>query len=389
MHSRLDYAEVGKRLRCARETKGITQAAAADTIGIARTTLVAIEQGRRAWRPAEIQRLAATYGTTANELLRDEAIHVHLAPRFRKLRGSDDRESEAAVRLLVDLVRAEVELENLLGIRRTANYPPRRAILPGDVRLQAENDAGELRQWLGLGQAPVRDVIGLLELDLGVRIYIRPIDSRISGLFACDADVGACMLLNAKHPPARRAQTAIHELGHFVSARDVPVVHYRRQRGTSREERYADAFARAFLTPSRAVRERFRTLTAESGILTRRSVILLSHAFGVSREAMVRRLEDLRLVERGAWDAFQATGRITQEHVQEVLGDLDRSVAQAPEGRGPTTLRLAALASEVHRKELLSEGQLANLLRLGRPELRQLLDDEAIGVDARARTSSG
>lgn len=367
----------------------MTQAAAAVAIGVARTTLVAIEQGRRAWRPAEIQRLAATYGTTANDLLRDEAVHVRLAPRFRKLRGSDAGEAEAAVRLLADLVRAEVELEDLLGIRRTVNYPPGRTILPGDVRLQAENDAVELRQWLGLGKAPVRDVIGLLELDLGVRVYIRPIDSRISGLFAYDADVGACMLLNAKHPPARRVQTAVHELGHLVSARDVPVVHYRRQRGTSREERYADAFARAFLTPSRAVRERFQALTAESGILTRRSVIRLSHAFGVSREAMVRRLEDLRLVEQGAWDLFQTTGGITQEHVREALGDLDRSDPQIPEGHGPTTLRLAALASEAYRKEFLSEGQLANLLRLGRLELRELLDDEAIGVDAGACSSSG
>ncbi len=388
MHSQSDYAEVGRRLRSAREAKGITQAAAADAIGVARTTLVAIEQGRRAWRPAEIQRLAATYGTTANELLRDEAVHVHLVPRFRRLRGADTGEADVAVRLLVDLVRAEVELENLLGIQRTVNYPPRRAILPGDVRLQAEHHALELRQWLGLGQAPIRDVISLLELDLGVRAYIRPIESRISGLFAYDADVGACMLLNANHPPARRAQTAVHELGHFVSARDVPVVQYRHQRGTSREERYADAFARAFLTPERAVRERFRALTAESGILTRRSVILMSHAFGVSREALVRRLEDLRLVARGAWDLFQTTGRITQEHVQEALGDLDQSEAQGPEGRGPTTLRLAALASEVYRKELLSEGQLASLLRLGRPELRQLLDDEAIGVHAGACSSS-
>ena len=335
MHGHVDCAEVGRRLRCAREAKGITQAAAAGAIGVARTTLVAIEQGRRAWRPAEIQRLAATYGTTANDMLRDEAVHVRLAPRFRKLRGSNAGEAEAAVRLLADLVRAEVELENLLGIRRIANYPPGRAILPG----RRSASSGRTMPWssgngLGLGQAPVRDVIGLLELDLGVRVYIRPIDSRISGLFAYDADVGACMLLNAKHPPARRVQTAVHELGHLVSARDVPVVHYRRQRGTSREERYADAFARAFLTPSRAVRERFQALTAESGILTRRSVIRLSHAFGVSREAMVRRLEDLRLVEQGAWDLFQTTGGITQEHVREALGDLDRSDPQMPEGHG-------------------------------------------------------
>lgn len=386
--SKAECAEIGRRLRCAREAKGITQAAAASAIGVARTTLVAIEQGRRTWRPSEIQRLAATYGTTANELLRDEAVHVNLAPRFRKLSGSGSDQAESAARLLADLVRAEVELENLLGIRRTLNYPAERAILPGDVQRQAETDASEFRQWLGLRQAPVRDVLSLLELDLGVRVYVRPIDSRISGLFAYDATVGACVLLNAKHPPARRARTAIHELAHLLSARHAPVVHYRHSRGTSREERYANAFARAFLTPRRAVAERLQALTAGSGTLTRRTVILLSHAFGVSLEAIVRRLEDLQLVHRGSWDWFQANGRITQEHVREVLGGLDQPEAQAPEAHGTTTLRLTALASEVYRKELLSEGQMASLLRLGRRELRQLLAHEAFGVDAGTPKSS-
>lgn len=66
------------------------------------------------------------------------------------------------------------------------------------------------------------------------------------------------------------------------------------------------------------------------------------------------------------------------------LGDLDQSEAQTSGARGATDLRLTALASEVHRKELLSEGQLASLLRLGRRELRQLLVHEACGVDAGA-----
>ena len=50
-------------------------------------------------------------------------------------------------------IKAEAELEGLLGIRRTRNYPPERPILPGDVRAQAEQNATELRQWLGLGLA--------------------------------------------------------------------------------------------------------------------------------------------------------------------------------------------------------------------------------------------
>ena len=201
----IDTAEVGARLRGAREAAGLTQTDAAADLRVARTTLVAMEQGRRRVRTEELQHLARLYGTSVNAVLRREAVHVDLVPRFRKLSTANDESAEQAARLLTDLVRAEVELENLLGVTRTRNYPPARPLLPGDVRLQAENDAIELRQWLGLGLAPVRDVISLLELDLGVRVHVRRLDSQVSGLFAYDDDVGACILLNASHPRDRQA----------------------------------------------------------------------------------------------------------------------------------------------------------------------------------------
>ena len=278
---------------------------------------------------------------------------------------------------MTDLVRAEVELENLLGVTRTRNYPPARPLLRGDVRLQAENDATELRQWLGLGLAPIRDVMSLLELDLGVRLYVRPLDSRVSGLFAYDDGVGACILLNARHPRERQARTGVHELGHLTSRRQTPDVCRFDRQDDSREERYANAFGRAFLTPARTVAARFQDLTAGAPRFTPRHVILLAHAFGVSREAMVRRLEELDLVKRGTWDWFEANGRITDEQAREVLGE---SAAPGSRDAGrPVSFRLGLLAAEAHRQELLSEGQLARLLRLDRVELREVLD--AANVD--------
>ena len=167
----VDAVDVGARLRGAREATGLTQTDAAAELRVARTTLVAMEQGRRRVRTEELQHLARLYGTSVNAVLRREAVHVDLVPRFRKLSTANDESAERAARLMTDLVRAEVELENLLGVTRTRNHPLTRPLLPGDVRLQAENDATELRQWLGLGLAPVRDVMSLLELDLGVRLY--------------------------------------------------------------------------------------------------------------------------------------------------------------------------------------------------------------------------
>lgn len=228
----IDAVDVGTRLRGAREAAGLTQTDAAADLRVARTTLVAMEQGRRRVRTDELQHLARLYGTSVNAVLRREAVHVDLVPRFRKL--------------------------------STAN-----------------------------------DVMSLLELDLGVRLYVRPLDSRVSGLFAYDDGVGACILLNAGHPRERQAQTGVHELGHLTSRRQTPDVCRLDRQDDSREERYANAFGRPFLTPARTVAARFQDLTAGAPRFTRRHVILLAHAFGVSREAMVRRLEELDLVKRG------------------------------------------------------------------------------------------
>ena len=45
------------------------------------------------------------------------------------------------------------------------------------------------------------------------------------------------------------------------------------------------------------------------------------------------------------------------------------------------SLRLGLLAAEAQRRELLSEGQLARLLRLDRVELREILDAADIDGD--------
>ena len=86
----LSPAQVGERLRIARDNEDVTQADAADAIGVARTTLVAIEKGQRRIRLSEIQKLALLYKTSINALLREEAIHVDLTPRFRSLGETSD-----------------------------------------------------------------------------------------------------------------------------------------------------------------------------------------------------------------------------------------------------------------------------------------------------------
>src|SRR5664279_2038807 len=87
----LSAQEIGRRLRLARENAGIRQDDAAQVIGMSRPTLVSIEKGTRRIRIQEIQSLAHHYGVSVNALLRREAVHTDLIPRFRRLRETEDK----------------------------------------------------------------------------------------------------------------------------------------------------------------------------------------------------------------------------------------------------------------------------------------------------------
>jgi Zn-dependent peptidase ImmA (M78 family)/transcriptional regulator with XRE-family HTH domain len=383
--SRLDdieSRELGERLRSARSQAGLTQEQAASSLGLARTTLVAIEQGQRRARADELLEFSRLYGASVGHLLRPSAPRTDLVAQFRRLmssrsdRGAGEEARAEAVRLLNRLAGASVELERLLGVPAPVLGLPELPIVAGDVVQQAEDAALSVRHRLGIGLAPIEDVVSLLELELGVRVFIAPLSSHISGLAAYDPVVGACILLNRKHPRERRAMSAAHETGHIVSTRRTPDVNEEGEQPDTREERFAVAFGIAFLMPAAAVRHRFREICAGEGRFSARHLVLLARAFHVSPEAMCRRLEGLGLLPPHTWETLRHRG-FSGETVRQVIGDaVSEEGAVAPP-------RLSLLAAEAFFRGLLSEGQLCDMLQMDHVEVRDLLDAlDAEGADA-------
>ena len=373
----LSAQEIGRRLRLARENAGIRQDDAAQFIDMSRPTLVSIEKGARSVRIQELQVLARHYGVSVNTLLRREAVHTDLVPRFRRLRKTEDKQKAEAIQLFNDLIKANVELENILGIERRRNYPPDRGINEGNVLTLAENHAQELRNWLGLGPGPIVDIFSIIELGLGIRLYQRRLSSksRVAGLFTYDDTVGACILLNANHPLPRRIQSAAHELGHFYGTRYTPEILEEDERFLSRDERYANAFGRALLTPAESFKESFRQLKEITGKTTRRLIILLSQQYNISRQACVLRLEELGIAKKGTWDWFEKNGSITEAHVREVLGEMAyRPDPAKTDADRPISHRMSLMVHAAWKRDLMSEGQLTELLKVGRVELRNIID---------------
>lgn len=364
----MESRELGERLRAARSRAGLTQSHAADRLGLARTTLVAIEKGQRPVKPEEVRSITNLYDVSVNTLLRPSAVHVELVPHFRSLKGAKEDAVADATRLLNDLAAAEVELEHLLGKPLNPSYPSERPILTGDVKEQAEEAAMEFRHRLGIGLAPVNDMVSLLELEIGIRVFVRPLgDSRISGLFAYHDRIGACILINQNHPRERRALTGAHELGHFASNRREPDVFIEDGKENSKEERFATAFGLAFLMPAILVRKRFHEFVSEKNLFSPRHLIFMAHALQVSSEAMCRRLEDMNLLSRGKWESLKDRGFSGDIQLQ-VLGDKPRGeVSVFPP-------RIQFLATEAHERGLVTEGQLAGMLKMNRVEIREMLD---------------
>jgi Zn-dependent peptidase ImmA (M78 family) len=282
---------------------------------------------------------------------------------------------EHAAKVLNALVCTEVELENVLGVKRSFFTVPEYPILPGNTAIQAEQDALNLRFALGFGDISGLDLLKIVDMQLGIRIYYRQLHSSISGLFAFDESVGACMLLNSSHPFVRQNHTAAHELGHYVSSRSQPEALVENALSETRSERYAGCFARGFLMPKDLVKRAFLSLTAGQSHFTRRHVILLADIFQVSREAVVRRLEELSIIKKGTWDWFLINGGITDDQAKNVLQTETNAISEENSTKNLVPERLKLLIRESAKRDLYSEGQLARMLWLDRQSVRALLDD--------------
>jgi Zn-dependent peptidase ImmA (M78 family) len=202
---------------------------------------------------------------------------------------------------------------------------------------------------------------------MGVRVFLRRIPSSISGVFAYEDKVGACVLLNAAHPIDRRRFTLAHEVAHLVTSRRETDVCYLEDGSRPPAERFADLFAAAFLMPGATIRRRFGEITGNAGRFTPRDLILMAYAFRVSTEAMCRRLEQLGLLLRGAYEGLRKKG-LSMEAIRLVLGE--------PESEARVTVppRLASLVAGAYARGELSEGQVADMLAVDRIEAREILD---------------
>ena len=235
---------LGARLRAAREARGLTQAQAAAELKVSRPLLIAMEKGSRDLQPQELVSLARLYDKPVSELLRPTPPPIAIGARFRAALASAPETDD----LPALITRLEELADNYLDLLRRADaeppgrYPPVRTIDHIDPFQEPTSLATEERNRLGIGDGPVARLRELLEVEVGLRVFIEPLPSRVAAWFVYFEPVGGRIALNANHPAERRRWTLAHEYAHFLVSRDraeVTLVSHRRQ--IPETERFADA----------------------------------------------------------------------------------------------------------------------------------------------------
>lgn len=369
----LDLRKLGQELKRARKQSGLTQEDAAELVHVARTTITAIEKGERKIRADELVELARAYGRQVSDFLRSRStLESFQAVQFRgptSQKEEHQEEIEISVSRFEDLCSNYLELEQITGIKSIRHYATEYRRKGLNLELEAEGLAQAERNRLGLGDAPLLLIRDILEQDVGIKIFYLPLQpGNLSGIYYYSEDLGGCIAVNSNHEEDRCRWTLCHDWCHFIADRYEPTVliedGYLRQPAS---ERFADLFAKYFLMPTSTITQRFNEIYSQQNAMTLRGLCILAHRFGVSVEALTRRLEDLRLMKAGAWQRLLDRGVKIRE-TQKELG------LQPVEGRRDVfPIQYREMAFVAYETGKISEGQFANFLQLNQIASRQLV----------------
>jgi Zn-dependent peptidase ImmA (M78 family)/DNA-binding XRE family transcriptional regulator len=371
----IDLVGLSERLTAARRAANITQEEAATSLEMSRPTFIAIEKGTRRPKPDELVKLAELYRLPLNKLLREDAQSAPLRPHLRSVLDNNvgaQQGLDEAVEMLSSYIDDYLYLEKILEIKWAVQFPPPVRVPSGPIERFAEHCAQEERTRLNVGShQPIYTLRKILE-EAGLHIFFEKLDSKLAGLYVFAPQLGYCILINQLHPRERRRWTIAHEHAHFLLDRDRPGVDFLKPTSRKPEnERFADAFAAAFLMPEAGVRRRFYEEVERTGDFRVGDFLRMADYFGVSAMAMALRLEAIGLIPKGSWD------QISESRVQirdmkneagiESRGD-DDSVDHYPQ-------RYKLLAVQAFNDGKITEGQLAKFLRCSRIEAREIVDE--------------
>lgn len=270
----------GSRLALARKLNGMSQTALAKEVGVTPRAISKYEKESEGLSSATLATIASVLGFSTSFFSLGEIetpVPAAVSFRARTKMSAKNRDQALAVGALgitlSDWMDSEYVLPKL-DVPDLEGYDP-------------EGAARAVREVWGLGEGPIPNVIAVLEAH-GVRVFsITEASQKIDAYSFWDEDRNRpFVFLTTSKSGERRRMDASHELGHLVMHRKVDLDHL----GTRDVEKEADAFASAFLMPSRG----FRSKSPRS--LTLSEIMRMKRFWKVSAFGTVYRAHTLGLI---------------------------------------------------------------------------------------------
>jgi len=357
---------VGHALKQARIAMGLTLKRVSESMGIAMSTISEIESGKRRVSAVELYRFAKLYQRPISFFLEESETSASFAILLRA--AGTASVSKGTIINFHELCRSYRDLRKLIRAPEMPG-PPDYSSSRLTTLDQAEELAEAERGSLGLNGQPIKDICDLLEGKRGIKTFHLPADpERFSGAFTYDGQLGACFLINSRHPNRRRTFTVAHEYAHCIAHRNqlahidtCPTFEIKNP-----HERFANAFAASFLMPRRTVNEMLGQLVfPQRSALTAEVLVHLAIYFGVSFEAIGWRLVALRRLSLSRWE-----GLLSQ---QVPSSPTARLLGYCKEEEPPDTIprQYKYLAYKAYEMKLISFEKLAELLRRNYYELKE------------------
>ncbi|CBN53545.1 MULTISPECIES: XRE family transcriptional regulator [Kamptonema] len=366
----IDLRKLGEFLEQARKKCGMTQADAAKVIDAARTTMVAIEKGDRRLKATELIKLAHAYGRSVSDFVRPRPVVQPFDVQFRAAyQRSEEEEAQIkpVILRLEELCQHYLELEEIMEAPLPQIYPQEYEVTGMPIEVAAESIAIAERQRLGLGDGPIPLLRDILEQGVGLRIFYLKMPSKYSGLYSYNDQLGGCIAINSEHFEERRRWSLAHEYLHFLTHRRKPTIDYEEQyRRKPESERLGDTFPGYFLMPTSGLLKRFNDMYQTHGKFTPTNLFTLAHYYGVSIQALVNRLETMKLLPSGTWEQLRDRG-LKVRKVQQELG-----LEEIPQRTDMVPIHYQHLAIEALDQGLITEGRFADFLSVNRLEARRI-----------------
>lgn len=360
-----------KQITFARVRRRLTKAQLSKEIGVTSRSLQNYESGTSTPDSGVLNKISKVLNFPEQFFYIDEdmpEVSGH-AVSFRKLSKMTDAMKACA------FAAASIAFQLNKWIEDRFNLPG--LDLPDLSDLEPEEAAATLRRVWGLGNAPIPNVIHLLE-SKGIRVFSLAEETRDVDAFCIWNDGRPFVFLNTMKSAERSRFDAAHELGHLV--RDVYTMQHGEGHGPEME-RQADAFASAFLMPANSV------ISNQPPAYTLKYLMKLKHYWGVSLAAVAYRFSALGLISEWGYRSLcieiAKNGYRTNEpepmerERSQLLGKVMESLREYGKGRRQIAEDLKvsleeidALTFNLTRLSVISGGTSAGGLSKVRPKLR-------------------